>query len=124
MFGRRGPPFGRRRFVLVTDADIVVLCFQAKPNADAIVPISTAFAKSSLTVTNVTRAIINASRLGILPKSLNEPQENEVWHTSSITPDKAPIRQRDQKLSLLYNTVRLVKVLTNVMMILTNWCLS
>mmetsp|Transcript_29738 Transcript_29738/g.64042 ORF Transcript_29738/g.64042 Transcript_29738/m.64042 type:complete len:287 (+) Transcript_29738:1905-2765(+) len=86
--GRVGP-LGGSSFVCEMVAEIVVDCFHAKPRAEVIVPMSTAFAKSSLTVTNVTNEMMNKSRFGTFPNNLNEPHENVDWQTNNMTPASA-----------------------------------
>ena len=61
----------------------------AKPSADMTVPMSTAFAKSSLTVTKVTKPMTIASSVGIFPTKRREPNEKVDWHTNSMIPANA-----------------------------------
>ena len=69
---------------LILEAD-----FQAKTKADTITPTTTAIARSSSTVTIVTKIITNASDLGTTNNNFKEFQANVARTTINITPTNA-----------------------------------
>ena len=70
---------------------IFIAEFQANTKAETITPTRTATAKSSRTVTTVTKIITSASDFGIFVIRLIELQANVPITTMNITPTKAAI---------------------------------